>query len=106
MRLSKINMIQIIWEYKVKPEQAAKFEEAYGKNGEWDKLFKQSKAYKGTELVVKDLENQVYMTIDSWKSLEQYEQFIQKNSKEYKRLDKKFNNLTLEEKEIGIFNEE
>lgn len=99
-------MIQIIWEYKVKPEQVEKFELAYGKNGDWVKLFKLSKAFKQTELVVKDLENHLYMTIDTWKSLEQYESFKKQNQKEYNRLNKILNNLVTEKKEIGIFSEE
>ncbi len=99
-------MIQVIWEYKVKPEKASEFEAAYGKEGEWSRFFKQSKAFKGSELIVKDLENHVYMTIDKWKSIEQYDQFMQQNMKEYKRLDQKLAAYTILKEEIGIFSEE
>ncbi|MBI9065956.1 MAG: hypothetical protein JEZ09_01610 [Salinivirgaceae bacterium] len=99
-------MIQIIWEYKVKPDQASNFEDIYGKNGEWVTFFKKSKAYKKTELVIKDLENNMYMTIDTWKSLDLYEQFFKQNLKEFKRLNNKFKNLLLEENQVGIFSED
>ena len=99
-------MIQIIWEYKVKPEKRAEFEKAYGREGQWVQFFKKSKAYKKTELVVKDLENLHYMTIDTWKSLEKYEDFFKNNLKEFSKLNKQFEKFIIEENEIGIFSEE
>jgi len=98
-------MIQVIWEYKVKTDQIEKFEEIYNKDGEWVRFFKKSRAYKKTELIVKDKENSIYMTIDTWKTLEQYELFIKTHQKEYKRLDNSCRKLTIEENEIGIFSE-
>jgi heme-degrading monooxygenase HmoA len=99
-------MIQIIWEYKVKPENTSKFEDVYGNKGEWFLFFRKSKAFKKTELVVKDLENNIYLTIDTWKSLESYEQFLTQNKKEYKGLENKNKALFTDKKELGIFSEE
>jgi len=39
-------MIQIIWEYKIKPDETKNFEKSYGKDGERVTFFKQSRNYK------------------------------------------------------------
>lgn len=98
-------MIQIICEYKVKPNQVETFESVYAKPGDWQRLFKKSKAFKKREFVVKDQENHLYLTIDTWKSLPQYESFMEQYQKENQRLTLKYKPLIIYKNEIGIFNQ-
>ncbi|HEX2981968.1 MAG TPA: hypothetical protein VHO28_00345, partial [Ignavibacteriales bacterium] len=69
-------MYKIIWEYAVKPEKQKNFAELYGPDGEWEKLFRLSEHYKGTELLKKSGDNNIYLTIDTWSSQRDYELFI------------------------------
>ena len=39
-----------IWEYTVRPERVAEFEQAYGPDGEWVRLFRRAGGYVRTEL--------------------------------------------------------
>jgi hypothetical protein len=41
----------ILWEFTVKPEKLQAFLHAYGPEGDWAKLFGQTKGYRGTELL-------------------------------------------------------
>lgn len=93
-------MYRVIWEYKVKPKAATKFEEMYGPKGEWVKFFKQSKAYQGTELLLDDESELIYITIDFWDSEKAYDEFMKVNKEKYEQLDQKGSAFTKSEKRI------
>jgi hypothetical protein len=38
----------VVWEFRVRPELEEKFEDAYGSEGGWARLFKQNESYIGT----------------------------------------------------------
>lgn len=55
-----------LWEFRVRPEQLAAFETAYGPEGDWVRLFRTDPAYLGTELL-RDREDPLRcMTVDHW----------------------------------------
>ena len=92
-----------IWEYKVKSDKKNEFEKLYGQDGDWIKLFKKYSDYIKTELI-KDLKNNdLYTTLDYWKSKEAYYNFKEKSKNEFSEIDKKGEKLTLEEIHIGEF---
>lgn len=90
-------MYLIIWEYFVKPERLAEFEEIYVQNGAWAKLFQKSKGFLKTELL-RDAEHlHRYLTIDQWISSQDYEQCLLQWKTEYLRLDARCEHLTEQE---------
>lgn len=59
-------MIQIIWEFVVKAEAVGQFEQAYGPDGAWARLFQAYPGFRGTTLL-RDTDNpRRYLTIDLW----------------------------------------
>lgn len=102
-----MNSFITIWRYKIKPEKRSEFEKLYGQNGEWVKLFKKYPDYIKTELI-KNLNNNHYITLDYWNSKESYYKFKEAAKKEFIEIDSQGEELTIEEKHIGefkIFNE-
>jgi heme-degrading monooxygenase HmoA len=91
----------IIWEYRVKPEHIAEFEEIYSPVGAWTKLFQNSTSYWGTELVRDEKIPHRYLTIDRWVSGEDYEAFQSQWKTEYERLDAQCEVLTEWETLLG-----
>jgi heme-degrading monooxygenase HmoA len=88
----------VIWKYKVKEDMISEFEKLYGKDGEWISLFKKSSDYIGTE-IYKGINN-IYITIDYWKSKETYNNFKNSFKINYFEIDKKGEGLTYEEENI------
>jgi heme-degrading monooxygenase HmoA len=68
-------MYVIIWEYRVRSEGVAKFEEIYAANGTWAQLFEKSSGFLSTELLHDPNDAHRYLTIDRWKSSQDYETF-------------------------------
>jgi heme-degrading monooxygenase HmoA len=93
----------VIWEFLVRPGKEQLFEQTYGPDGDWVQLFTQSIGYCGTKLMRDDSESQRYLTLDFWKSEQDYERFKSHHSDEYKAIDTKCEALTEEEREIGKF---
>lgn len=62
------NNFIVIWQYRVKPEKAQEFLEAYGPDGEWVRLFHESPGYIGTELLCDSDNQHTFVTIDRWES--------------------------------------
>ncbi|HSG42543.1 MAG TPA: antibiotic biosynthesis monooxygenase [Anaerolineales bacterium] len=93
-------MFFVIWEYKVKPEQSG-FESIYSPNGAWAELFNRGEGYLGTELFRDQANRQHYLTIDRWRSKDEYDAFLDQHEKEYKALDAQCEGLTESESLLG-----
>ena len=96
-----MSMYCIAWKYKV-PSNQAKFEEEYGRNGNWFKFFESSEDYLGTELM-KHSDGKTYILIDKWMSKADYQDFIDENKADYDQLNEKNKALHEEEEEMGEF---
>ena len=96
-------MYSYVWEFLVHPDYKTEFESSYGSGGEWVSLFGQDSAYIQTKLL-KDWNNPLrFMTIDTWKSREQYLSFREKFQKEFETLEEKYVGFTLSERFLGDF---
>jgi ribosomal-protein-alanine acetyltransferase len=93
----------VMWEFRVGPGKRRAFEKAYEPDGVWSMLFRGSEGYIRTELVRDREEPRRYVTIDIWRSREDYQQFKTKNRAKYEAMDQQCENLTTSEKLIGEF---
>jgi heme-degrading monooxygenase HmoA len=93
----------IIWQFEVAPEKQDAFEQIYGPNGEWDRLFGRERSHIGTELLLDTRDANRYLTIDRWESEDAYETFRAVHEQEYQQIDEQCEALTINESEIGRF---
>ena len=92
-----------VWEYIVKSEKKSDFERIYGVDGDWAKLFKRDAGYLGTELH-QDISNKLrYITVDYWTSKKARDNFREKYSMEFEKLDEQCESLTDRETFLGDF---
>ena len=94
-------MFVILWEFHVSQEHVAEFEEVYGENGAWVKLFQKGKGYLGTELLHDPGDLHHYLTLDRWTSATDYEAFLSHWKDEYEKLDEGYKDLTESETLLG-----
>jgi heme-degrading monooxygenase HmoA len=92
-----------IWKYKVKPGKTKEFEDLYWNEGDWVKLFRKFSGYIKTELIKDISDRDTYLTLDYWESRDSYYNFKQKSVNEFSLIDKKGEELTIEEKHLGEF---
>ena len=93
----------IVWEFWIRPGSEAEFIEKYGPEGAWARFFRHSKGYIRTELVGDVTEAGRFLTLDYWKSEEEFNSFRKEHLAEYERLDKEFEGLTEQETHLGAF---
>ena len=93
----------VVWEFRVRVGSEAEFEQAYGPEGAWVRLFSSDPAYLGTELVRDVADPRRYLTMDCWISVEAYDAFKQNHVTEYGAIDRACERLTEGEKEIGRY---
>jgi heme-degrading monooxygenase HmoA len=93
----------VIWEFTVREDKETVFEQAYGPDGEWARLFRRDPAYAGTELVRDSKRKRKYLTLDYWASQEAYDAFRERHLAEYKAIDAKCEAMTESEREIGRY---
>jgi len=92
-----------IWEYIVREGCLSEFEKIYGPEGDWVQLFKKAKGYIATDLH-QDISNaNRFITIDSWNTKEDRDDFRKKYSNEFELLDEHCESFTEREKLIGDF---
>ena len=94
-------MFLTLWEFEVKSGCEELFEQAYGPEGEWARLFRGDARYRGTRLLRDAVRKRVYVTIDEWESREAYEEFRGKYAAEYAEIDKECESLTAGESHLA-----
>jgi heme-degrading monooxygenase HmoA len=92
-----------IWRYRVDAPQCAQFERIYGGNGDWARLFAQGEGYLGTRLLRDPFEHGVYITVDRWRSADDWRAFLARFASDYAALDRACDALTREELDLGQY---
>ena len=92
-----------IWEYTIDPTREAEFLTAYGPDGDWVELFREHAGYIKTELHRDRANPNRFITIDYWESRESWEAFRTAAGAAFEALDKRCEEYTTEEHEIGTF---
>jgi hypothetical protein len=96
-------MFVALWEYEVKPGGEERFENAYGPDGDWVRLFRKDPHYYETRLVRDAFQRGVFLTMDFWESRGAYEEFMAGHRTEYAAIDTMWEDLTVKERRIGWF---
>lgn len=94
---------EVLYRYRVHPAQARAFEHAYGPEGPWAKLFARYPGYRRTRLFRHKALPGVYVTLDVWETKADWEAFHRAAEEEYRRLDRQFEMLKLEEQLLGFY---
>ncbi len=92
-----------VWEFLVKPGFESWFEQVYGPEGDWVRLFRRGKGHLGTQLLRDTRTARHYLTLDRWVSLAAYEAFRRRFAKEHALLDAACESLTETETPLGAF---
>ena len=87
------------------PNRVLAFEQAYGPEGDWARLFRTADGFLGTTLLRSDGEPAEYLTLDRWVSVQAYEAFQRTRQEEFTSLDQRCEALTALEQEIGSYQE-
>ena len=96
-------MFVVVWQFEISEEKIAGFEAAYGPEGAWAQLFRNSPNYLGTELLRDAYIPFTYLTIDRWASEDDFRAFRKDHDTEYEVLDRASDSLTSRETRIGAY---
>lgn len=93
----------VVWEFQVRQGLEAGFEQSYGPDGDWVRLFGSDPEYCGTELIRDAGMAGRYLTLDYWASEAAYEVFRTAHAAEYNEIDQRCEGMTTAEREVGRF---
>ena len=93
----------ILWEFVVQPDKIHDFVATYEATGDWAKLFGLANGYEGTELLSSTESANRFVTIDRWRSLDDFARFQQQFGEQYRTLDRQLKGFTLSERKLGTF---
>lgn len=96
-------MFVVVWQFEIAEEKIAEFEAAYGHEGAWAQLFRNSPDYRGTELLRDAYIPLSYLTIDRWTSEDAFRAFRRTHDAEYESLDRACDALTSRETRVGAY---
>ena len=94
-------MIALVWRFEVRDAERARFERAYGPDGDWARLFARADGFRGTELFRAD--DGSYLTMDVWRSRADFDAFLDTHRPDYEALDRETEALTRCEHRIGEY---
>lgn len=90
-----------VWSFIPHPDRLSEFEDVYGPNGAWARLFHRAPGFLGTTL----LRGEDCLTLDRWASQEAWDRFRAEFGQEYEALDRQCEGLTMAEEAIGDYEE-
>ena len=103
MSLAAETQYVIVWQFRVRQGKEQEFVEQYGPEGSWARLFRRSGGYIRTELIRDVADHLRFLTLDFWKTEEDFNRFRELTQAEYERLDKELEDLTETETRLGAF---
>ncbi len=92
-----------VWRYTIAPQYEVDFLAAYRPDGDWAKLFLRDPEYIETKLFHDYDQNDRYMTVDYWTSKSARDAFQEKFAVDFKEIDERCENYTLDEVLIGDY---
>lgn len=92
-----------VWEYRVGADRRAAFEQAYGPQGPWVALFRRAPGYLRTDLLHDRADPGRYLSVDHWRSEDDYRAFRLRFAAEYAAIDRECDALTDHEQALGEF---
>lgn len=84
----------VLWAFRVRPGSAPEFERLYGQNGDWARLFERAEGFIGCGLWRDGEEDGRYVTVDRWRSRQDFDRFLATHRDEYAELDARGAQLT------------
>jgi hypothetical protein len=101
-------MFVTIWRFRIDEPNRPRFEQAYGPEGEWARLFGRQPGFLGTELLLDEAGPDAdgscsYLTIDRWRGRSDWIGFQAEHGEAYRALDRSCESLTAAEERIGAF---
>lgn len=101
--MSSAVLFSSIWKYTVRHESLEDFKRIYAPDGDWVELFRRCPGYIRTELR-QDLEHpHRFISIDYWRSKEDFNAMFDLVKQDYQALDKTCDRMTHSEIHIGYF---
>lgn len=94
-----------VWRFRPKPEAVGAFEQAYGAEGDWARLFGAADGFLGTTLLKGERNPAEYLTLDRWVSPQAYQAFRRDRDHEFTALDRRCEAMTTLEEEVGEYEE-
>ena len=82
-----------IWYYTVPESNVGAFLAAYGSEGPWARLFRQGRGYEGTELFRGTDRSDRFITVDTWRTEADWQEFLSEQADAYRALDVRLEGL-------------
>ncbi len=102
-RFTIFSMIAIMWQFDVKDERRAEFEELYGVDGEWATMNRQTRSYLGSSFLRDQNRSSRYIVIEYWSEMVVYEQHRAYRSDVIEALEVRGSAILKSVEPLGIF---
>ena len=96
-------MIEIVWEFIVRPEAQGQFELVFGPGGAWSKVFGKSPGFRGTTMLSDTHQPLRYLIIDLWDTEAQQAQALAERAADFQPLNADLEAWTESRVEVGVF---
>ena len=102
-RFTIFSMIAIMWQFDVKDERSAEFEELYGVDGEWATMNRQTRSYLGSSFLRDQNRSSRYVVVEYWSEMVVYEQHRAYRSDVIEALEARLAEIVKSIEPVGVF---
>ena len=96
-------MIAFVWQFDVREDSRAAFEDIYGANGEWTALARRSRSYLGSAFLRDQVMPTRYLLTEYWSEMLVYERHLQDFSDEIASLNARRDSMVASVQPLGVF---
>jgi len=97
-------VIAVVWQFEVKPDARAAFEQFYGADGEWTMLSRKSRSFIGSSFLREFSQEPRYLLIEYWSEMLPYERHLADLSDEIAALERSREEMVVAAMPLGVFN--
>lgn len=90
-------MFAIVWSYRADQGRLVEFRETYGADGVWSRLFARHPGFIATRLYADTADEAAFITVDMWRSEEDFLEFKQQYNEDYAEMDRRFAGLSVQQ---------
>jgi hypothetical protein len=101
--LAEDDVVAVVWNFEIVPDQGEAFESFYGADGEWTKISRRSRSFLGSSFL-KDLAHpERYLLVEYWSEMLVYEKHLVDFDDEMHRLEEQRERFVVKMEALGVF---
>ena len=100
---AEVQVVAVVWQFEILPDQGEDFERFYGADGDWTKVSRRSRSFLGSSFLRDLAHPERYLLVEYWSEMLVYERHLVDFDSDVKELEEQRQRFVLKMEALGVF---